>query len=369
MPTLRNVLCRLDMFRVKREFDPRQPRQPSVHGRGAGARKTITASVTTQARSHTWVRPQAVDKAPASTAPGRIVVPRVDASTASSRSFLSDSQASAQTVSRPSLPQQGVYISRKRNTLTRLGTGATSRSPAELEPAESASSQVTRETRRLIHQGRHKLVQDSSKRSSQQHGYLHSRRPASAPTALQQYRRFVTAQNRKRAGQGLAAPAAKKANTWVRSTAAPELVQNAEGKNTLTSNCTSYVRTNHNHKLQLVRQRPVLSTPAATLQSRGTVLAKQLLSVRSLKRKRCLSNVKSPCISKPGRLQRLDGVLYKVGGSKHGRSLQRQVTPKGVRPLLSPEVSPVCSAVQFLLVCKERLIIAALIHGEFREDT
>ena len=327
------------MFRVNRELDPRQPRQPTVHGRGARARKRTAVSVTSQARSHTWVRPQAVDKTPASTAPAPIVVPGVDASSASSRSFLSDSQARVQTVLQPALPQQGVYISRKRNTLTRLGTGATSRSTAELQPAKSASSQVTRETRRLIHQGRHKLVQGSS----QQHKHLYSRRSASAPTALQQYRRFVTAQNRKRAGQSLAAPAAKKANTWVRSTAAPEL-QNEEGKNALTSNCTSYVRSNNKHKLQLVRQRPVPTTPVARLQSRGTVLAKQLLSLRSLKRKYCLSNVKSPCISKPGKLQRLDGVLYKVGGSKHGRSLQRQVTPKGVRPLLSSEVSLFCSA-------------------------
>lgn len=329
------------MFRVNTELDSRQPRQPTVHGRGARGRKTTAVSVTSQARSYTWVRPQAVDKAPASKASDRIAVPGVDASSASSRSFLSDSQASAQTVSRPALPQQGVYISRKRNTLTRLRTGAISRPTAELKPAESASSQVTRETRRLIHQGRHKLVQ-GSKQSSQQHKHLYSRRLASAPTALQQYRRFVTAQNRKRAGQSLAAPAAKKANTWVRSTAVAQL-QNGEGKNPLTSDCTSYVRSN-NHKLQLVRQRPVPTTPVARLQSRGSVLAKQLLSVRSLKRKGCLSNVKSPCISKPGRLQRLDGVLYKVGGSKHGRSLQRQVTPKGVRPLLSSEVSPFCSA-------------------------
>ena len=357
------------MFHVKREFDPRQPRQSTVHARGVRARKATAVSVTNQARSHTWVRPQAVDKSPASTTPGRIAVPVVDASSASSRSFLSDSQGSAQTASRPSLPQQGLYISRKRNTLTRLGTVATSRT-AELKSAESASSQVTRETRRLIHQGRHKLVKGGSKQSSQQHRHLYSRRPASAPTALQQYRRFVIAQNRKRAGQSLTAPAAKKANTWVRSTAAPHLVQNAEAKNTLTSNCPSHVRSNHDHKLQLACQRLVPGTPVARLQSRGTVLAKQLLSVRSLKRKRCLSNVKSPCISKPGRLQRLDGVLYKVGGSKHGRSLRRQVTPKGVRPF-SPEVSPVSSAVQFLLTCKrqaEKLIIAALIHGEFRED-
>lgn len=338
------------MFRVKRECDPRRPRRPTVHGRGARARKTTAVSVTSQARSHTWVRPQAVGKAPASVdkalasiAPGRIAAPGVEASSASSRSFLSDSQASAQTVLRPALPQQGVYISRKRNTLTRLGTGATSRSTAELKPARSASSQVTRETRRLIHQGRHKLVQCSSKQSSQQLKHLSSRRPASAPTALQQYRRFVTAQNRKRAGQSLVAPAAKKANTWVRTTASPEL-QNTEGNNDLTSDSTSYVRSNNSHKLQLVRQRPVPTTPAVRLQCRGTVLAKQLLSVRSLKRKGCLSNVKNPCISKPGRLQRLDGVLYKVGGSKHGRSLQRQLTPKGVRPLLSSQVSPFCSA-------------------------
>ena len=358
------------MFRVKRKFDPRQPRRPTVHGRGATARKTTAVSVTSQARSRTWVRPQAIDKASASIAPGRIAVPGVEASSVSSRSFVSDSQASAQTILQPALPQQGVYISRKRNTLTRLGTGATSRSSAELKPAESASSQVTRETRRLIHQGRHKLVQGSSQQSSQQLKQLYSRRPASAPTALQQYRSFVTAQTRKRAGQSLAAPAAKKANTWVRSTAASEL-QNAESNNTLTSKCTSYVRSNNSHKLQLVRQRPVPATPVVRLQSRGTVLAKQLLSVRSLKRKRCLSNVKSPCISKPARLQRLDGVLYKVGGSKHGRSLQRQVTPKGVRPLLSSEVSPFSSAAS---ACDQKcqvkkLIILAHIHGKFREDT
>lgn len=343
---MRNACCQLDMFGVNRELHSGKYRRPSVHGVGAKARKTTAVSVATQAKPHTWVRPEAANKAPAGRAPGRTAVLGVDAPSGSSRSFLSDSQASTQTVLRTASPQQGLYISRKRNTLTRLGTGATSQLTAELKPAESASSQVTRETRRLIHQGRYKLVQGSSKESSQQHRYLSSRRPASAPTALQQYRRFVSAQNRKRAGQSLAAPAAKKANTWVRNAAVPGPLQNAEGKNSLTSACTSYVRSAGNHKLQLVRQHSVPATPVARLQSRGTVLAKQLLSVRSLKRtQRCLSTVKSPCISKPGRLQRIDGVLYKVGGSKHGRSLQRQVTPKGVRPLLSPEVSSVCSAV------------------------
>ncbi len=334
------------MFRVNRELHSGKYRRPTVHAVGSKARKTTAVSVSSRAKPHTWVRPEAANNAPTGIAPGQTAVPGVGAPSGSSRSFLSDSQASTQTVLGPASPQQGLYISRKRNTLTRLGTGATSQSTAELKLAESATSQVTRETRRLIHQGRYKLVQGSSRERSQQHRHLSSGRPARAPTALQQYRRFVSAQNRKRAGQSLAAPAAKKANTWVRNAAAPGSLQHAEGRNSLTSAGTSYVRSAGYHKLQLVRQRSVPATPVARLQSRGTVLAKQLLSVRSLKRtQRCLSTVKSPCISKPGRLQRIDGVLYKVGGSKHGRSLQRQVTPKGARPLHSPEVSCVCSAV------------------------
>ena len=340
--TPRNVCCQLDMFRVKRQSDSEQSCCPTVYSRGAKSCNTAAVSVSSQARSHTWVRPQAVNKTPVSTAADRTTLPCVNVSSGSSRSFFSDSQASAQTVFRPALPQQGVYISRKKNTLTRLGTGATSKLTAELKPANDTKSQVIREMRRLFHQGRHKLVQHSSKKSSQQ---LYSSRPASDPTALQQYRRFVTAQNRKRAGQTLAAPAAKKANTWVRNTAAQVSAENAGGNNNLTSSCTSYVRSTSNHKLQLIRQRPAPATPLAKLQSRGSILAKHLLSVRSLKRtKHCISSVKSPCISKPGRLQRIDGVLYKVGGSKHGKVLQRQVTPKGIRPLLSPEVSPICSA-------------------------
>ncbi|KAL3143385.1 Zinc finger CCCH domain-containing protein 3, variant 2 [Trebouxia sp. C0009 RCD-2024] len=333
------------MFRLKRETASQKSRQSPVYIRGTKTRTPAAAPVLSQPRSHTWVRSTAADKPPVSTVPDWPAIPGVDVSSSSSRSFVSDSQASAQTLLPAALPQVGVYVSQKRNTLTRLGTGATSKLSAELKPAGNPTGQVNRETRRLIHQGRHKLVQHSLKRKFQQHSYVHPGRPSSAPTALQQYRRFVTAQNRKRAGHSLAAPAVKKANTWVRKTSSSVLTaspENAGSKNILITSCTSYVRSASNHKLQLVRQHPASlaapSTPAARSQSRGSVLAKQLLSVRSLKRrKNCISNVKSPSILKPGRLQRIDGVLYKVGGSKHGRSLQRQLTPKGIKPLLSPE--------------------------------
>ncbi|DBB17282.1 TPA: hypothetical protein ACH3X3_014328 [Trebouxia sp. C0006] len=88
-----------------------------------------------------------------------------------------------------------------------------------------------------------------------------------------------------------------------------------------------------------VNQTGVASTSSQQAShSRGTVLAKHLLSVRSLKRaRRPALTVRQGGIAKPGKLQRIDGVLYKVGGSGLGRSLQRQVTPKAVRPLLSPE--------------------------------
>ena len=331
------------MFRLERETASQKSRQPSVYNRGAKTRTPVAALLLSQPSSHTWVRSTVADKAPVSTIPHQPAVPRGDVSSSSSRSFVSDSQASAQTLPLAALPQQGVYVSRKKNTLTRLGTGATSKISAELKPADLPRGQVNRETRRLIHQGRHKLVQHSLK-GKFQHKHVHPQHPPGAPTALQQYRRFVTAQNRKRAGPNLPARAAKKANTWVRKTSSSASAENAGSENILTPSCTSYVRSASNHKLQLVRQHPASlaapTTPSARSHSRGTVLARQLLSARSLKRRQhSISTVKSPSISKPGRLQRIDGVLYKVGGSKHGRSLQRQLTPKGIKPLLSPEVS------------------------------
>lgn len=365
------------MFRLNRETSSQKPRQPLVYNRGTKTHKPAPVPVGYQVRSHTWVRSQAADQAPVSTVPGQTAVPRLDVSSSSSRSFVSDSQASAQTHLPAALPQQGVYVSQKKNTLTRLGTGATSKLTAELKPAGNPTRQVTRETRRLIHQGRHKLVQHSLKRNWQQRSKLHPSRPSSAPTALQQYRRFVTAQNRKRAGESLAAPAAKKANTWVRNTnvlISTTSAENAKSESILTASCTSYVRSVSKTKLQLVRQRPASqaapTTPTARVQSRGSVLAKQLLSVRSLKRKQCISTVKNPSISKPGRLQRLDGVLYKVGRSKHGRSLQRQITPKGVKPLPSPEVSPIASKqlhASHIALPTKKLTILAHVHGKFRE--
>ncbi|KAL0028308.1 hypothetical protein WJX79_008990 [Trebouxia sp. C0005] len=62
-----------------------------------------------------------------------------------------------------------------------------------------------------------------------------------------------------------------------------------------------------------------------------------LIQVLPAMARRPALNVRQAGIAKPGKLQRIDGVLYKVGGSGLGRSLQRQITPKAVRPLLSPE--------------------------------
>ena len=180
---------------------------------------------------------------------------------------------------------------------------------------------------RLIHHFRHKLIRQPSQRLALQ--------PASSrhlQTGLQQYHKFVRTNSRKRAAQPLLAPQAKKAHTWVRSNALPT----AAAASSAATPVAKYVRSTHSRKLQLVRQCTLTplrlpSTPISRVRSRGSALAKHLLSVRSLKRRpvrRSVLSVTSIGIAKPGRLQRIDGVLYKVGGSRLGKTLQRQLTPK-----------------------------------------
>ena len=344
------------MFRLNKDRCPKDIPQAPVYSRGPQLYKTTAVSVPRQGRSKSWVRPQSAEKAPASTQPVQAVVPGADLSSSNSQSFLSVSRIETRTQIPPSLLQKGLYISRKKNTLTRVAPSAPSNSSTEGQPVSGTTSQIGRNTRRLIHQGRHKLVQSKSGQHTQRLSNLHSSQTAQTPTALQQYRRFVSAQNRKRAGPALAAPASKKAHKWVRDAVTANLLPHPESKRGIVPSSVSYVRSSKTHKLQLLRRRSASSvtpaTPVSRLQSRGSVLAKQLLSVRSLKRTtRPSLKVNASGVSKPGKLQRMGGVLYKVGDSKHGRSLQRQVTPKSIRPLLSPEVSHVCSDILVITCC------------------
>ncbi|KAA6424093.1 MAG: Zinc finger CCCH domain-containing 3 [Trebouxia sp. A1-2] len=325
------------MPQVKPQRGARDPSYPPPGQFQAQAAYKSASSRPGRAKARTWVRTKPAEQ---STSVNNPTSARIQVAQQSVGSFVSSLSKSIQVNQRgvASTPsQQASYVSSKRNTLTRLQPGFASKA---VPKSGSTSQGVSQATRRLIHQGRHKLIQQPKHTSRPQAGFR------SAPTALQQYRQFVGIQRRKRAATSVCAPAAKRANTWVRTGGSSAAVaSNSAIASTSSSNSSaaSYVRSTHSRKLQLVRQRPsnaltVPVTPVSRLQSRGTVLAKHLLSVRSLKRaRRPALNVRQAGIAKPGKLQRIDGVLYKVGGSGLGRSLQRQITPKAVRPLLSPE--------------------------------
>ena len=322
------------MPQVKPERGARDPSHPAAQFRASASFGSTGNFLTRQSNSKTWIRPQLADKSAPAAGPGPAVLQNVQRSVGSSLSSLPNTSRFRQipTTSKP-LPQTA-YVSRKKNTLTRIQAGPTSTASAETGSLQN----VSLETRRLIHQGRHKLIQQP-----QHKAYPQSGPNIRTPNALQQYRRFVSAQSRKRAGSALSAPTAKRANTWVRNG-----VSSAAGVAATTSSSkpsvASYVRSTHSRKLQLVRRHTsnsltVPATPTSRLQSRGAVLARQLLSARSLKRpRRPTLTLRNSGVAEPGKLQRIDGVLYKVGGSGPGRSLQRQITPKSVKPLLSPEV-------------------------------
>ena len=344
------------MFLLNSDRSLKDIPRATKHSPGRPVQRATGVSLSRQGRSKTWIRPQPADTVPAAVVPVRAVVPGVELSSAVSRPFLLDSRTTADASAQPSVTQQRLYISRKKNTLIRVDTEASGKSQTTSGPLSGGTSQVTPETRRLIHQGRHKLVQQPSVGQPQQLSHQNFTQHGAAPTALQQYRQFVRAQSRKRAGPYLTEPADKRVHTWTRDTAAPVLLRQPAIKHIQTPASTSYVRSSHSHKLQLVRRRsaalvaPV--TPLSRTQSRGVTVAKQLLSVRSLKRSKCSTpHVKSLGVSKPGKLQRIDGVLYKVSGSKHGKTLQRQVTPQSVKPLLSPEVSSAVFGSVYLTVC------------------
>lgn len=336
---MRHELCLPhSMPQVKPQRGARDPSYPPPGQFQAQAAYKSASSRPGRAKARTWVRTKPAEQ---STSVNNPTSARIQVAQQSVGSFVSSLSKSIQVNQRgvASTPsQQASYVSSKRNTLTRLQPGFASKA---VPKSGSTSQGVSQATRRLIHQGRHKLIQQPKHTSRPQAGFR------SAPTALQQYRQFVGIQRRKRAATSVCAPAAKRANTWVRTGGSSAAVaSNSAIASTSSSNSSaaSYVRSTHSRKLQLVRQRPsnaltVPVTPVSRLQSRGTVLAKHLLSVRSLKRaRRPALNVRQAGIAKPGKLQRIDGVLYKVGGSGLGRSLQRQITPKAVRPLLSPEV-------------------------------
>ncbi len=332
------------MPQVKPQRGARDPTYPPSGQFQAPAAHNPANSRPGRAKARTWVRPQSAEQSIPASDPTPAPTQVAQQSVGSFISSLSKSVQVNQTGVASTSSQQASYVSSKRNTLTRIQPGFASNS---VPKSGSTSQSVSQATRRLIHQGRYKLIQQPQQTSRSQAGLR------STPTALQQYRQFVSTQSRKRAATSVCAPAAKRANIWVRSGGSSAAVASKSATastNNSDSSTASYVRSTHSRKLQLVRRRPSNAltlpvTPVSKVQSRGAVLAKHLLSVRSLKRaRRPALNVRQAGIAKPGKLQRIDGVLYKVGGSGLGRSLQRQVTPKGVRPLLSPEVS-LCHAV------------------------
>ena len=326
------------MPQVKPQRGARDPPYPPPGQFQAPAAYKPASSRPGRAKARTWVRPQSAEQSTPVSDPTPAPIQVAQQTVGSFISSLSKSVQVNQTGVASTSSQQASHVSSKRNTLTRVQPGFASNSISKSGPTSQSVSQATR---RLIHQGRYKLIQQPQQTSRPQAGLR------SNPTALQQYRQFVSTQSRKRAATSVCAPAAKRANIWVRSGGSSAAVASkpaTASTSSSNSSAASYVRSTHSRKLQLVRRCPsnaltVPVTPVSRLQSRGTVLAKHLLSVRSLKRaRRPALNVRQGGIAKPGKLQRIDGVLYKVGGSGLGRSLQRQVTPKAVRPLLSPEV-------------------------------
>ncbi|DBA75184.1 TPA: hypothetical protein ACH3X1_010492 [Trebouxia sp. C0004] len=325
------------MPQVKPQRGARDPAYPPPGQFQAPAAYKSASSRPGRAKARTWVRPQSAEQSTPISDPSPAPIQVAQQSVGSFISSLSKRVQVNQTGVASTSSQQASYVSSKINTLTRIQPGFASNS---VPKSGSTSQSVSQATRRLIHQGRYKLIQQPQQTSRPQAGFC------STPTALQQYRQFVSTQSRKRTATSICAPAAKRANIWVRggvSSAAVASKSATAGTSSANSSAASYVRSAHSRKLQLVRRCPSNSLtvpvmPVSRLQSRGTLLAKHLLSVRSLKRaRRPALNVKQAGIAKPGKLQRIDGVLYKVGGSGLGRSLQRQVTPKGVRLLLSPE--------------------------------
>jgi len=326
------------MPQVKPQRGARDPPYPPPGQFQAPAAYKSASSRPGRAKARTWVRPQSAEQSTPVSDPTPAPIQVAQQTVGTFISSLSKSVQVNQTGVASASSQQASYVSSKRNTLTRVQPGFASNSVPKSGPTSQSVSQATR---RLIHQGRYKLIQQPQQTSRPQAGFR------STPTALQQYRQFVSTQSRKRAATSVCAPAAKRANIWVRSGGSSAAVASkpaTASTSSSNSSAASYVRSTHSRKLQLVRRCPsnaltVPVTPVSRLRSRGTVLAKHLLSVRSLKRaRRPALNVRQGGIAKPGKLQRIDGVLYKVGGSGLGRSLQRQVTPKAVRPLLSPEV-------------------------------
>ena len=212
--------------------------------------------------------------------------------------------------------------------------------PAASASSSTASENTNSDTRRLIHKGRYKLVQPqgpSRPAPSAQKAAL-SQQP-SQHLGLQHRKRRFTSSSR------TAQQTAKRQHTWVRTST----VSQTQGTSSAAApksraSTPALVRSTNSRKLQLVRKLSV--SPAGSLSrhfSRNAVLARRLLSARSLKSFKCpVLGVRAPGVVKPGRLQRIGGVLYKVGGSGSNKSLQRQLTPQTLQKDLAPEVCLTC---------------------------
>ena len=304
----------------------------------AGARRGATIFGTAtypRGKSKTWVRSETTESRSAPSASSASVATFEVSTKTSSQSSVSQQSYQKSLAVQPASRGQVVNSSSGRTEPVAAfasDNGNGNGNGNAIATASDAPAQALKgQTRRLIHQGRHKLIRQPSYQTLQK-----SSRSRRISTGLQQYHNFVRAQSRKRAGQQLSpSPPVKKANTWVRAQEAPAALPAVDA-----APHASYVRSTHSRKLQLVRRRtltplrPLPATPVQRTQSRGSALAKHLLCVRSLKRRSSrlqTLSVRTVAITKPGRLQRIDGVLYKVGGSGLARSLQRQITPKAVR--------------------------------------
>lgn len=208
--------------------------------------------------------------------------------------------------------------------------------PAASASSSTASENTNPDTRRLIHKGRYKLVQPQ--------GPSRSAPSAQRAAFVQQQSQHLGLHNRKRRfinSSLTVQQTAKRQHTWVRTST----VSQTQGTSSAAAprsrpSTPALVRSTNSRKLQLVRKLSV--SPAGSLSrhfSRNAVLAKRLLSARSLKSTRCsVLGVRAPGVVKPGRLQRIGGVLYKVGGSGSNKSLQRQLTPQTLQKDLAPQV-------------------------------
>lgn len=190
------------------------------------------------------------------------------------------------------------------------------------------------ETRRLIHKGRYKLVQVKQQVKQQQ-------------TPNQQQKLYSSLQHRKRAfssNSSTVSQVAKRRNTWVRSTTGSSSAQVPSAVVASTKASTPiFGHSSHTRKSQLIRK--LSSTSASSLTrhwSRTLASASRQPPSRPLSNiRRPLLGVRTPGVVKPGKLQRIGGVLYKVGGSCVNRSLQRQTTPQTLR---KQPASQVCAA-------------------------